>query len=125
MIHTVKMLLRKEWEVVAAAAAMIHLTFSRLSLVRILVLWYLVWSFLHQLLYGLVNLKELWFVEQVVVVAVVVAEDGGRDVGKMLFTLSRSLWRIFISEHLRSFLSRGMSCAQSAVGRYHNSFGFD
>jgi len=56
---------------------------------------------------------------------VVVAEDGGRDVEKMWFILSRSLWRTFTLGLLRSFLSREMSYAQSAVGKYHKNFGFE
>jgi hypothetical protein len=57
---------------------------------------------------------------------VVVAEEGeGRDAEKMLFTLSRSLWRTFTLGHLRSFLSRGMCCARSAAGQFPKSFGFD
>lgn len=46
----------------------------------------------------------------------VVAEDGGRDVEKMWFILSRSLWRTFTLGHLRSFLFHEMSCAPSAMG---------
>jgi hypothetical protein len=57
---------------------------------------------------------------------VVAAEEGeGRDVEKMLFTLSRSLWKTFTLGHLRSCLSREMSCAPSAAGQFPKSSGFD
>nr|ACJ85396.1 unknown [Medicago truncatula] len=48
------------------------------------------------------------------------SRGGGRDVEKMWFILSRSLWRTFTLGHLRSFPSREMSCAQNAVAKVLN-----
>jgi len=56
-------------------------------------------------------LNGLWLCEQVEVV-----EVGGRGAEKMWFTLSRSLWRTFISGLLRSSPSPEMSYAPSALG---------